>query len=673
MRWLIRVTAFFTVLAAIIFNLQLVMVQQQERPLGASETYTLTVVVKETSKEEILQSLQEISKEHQAQLVRPLLDTETGRYDLAWFGSSLPQHQQIDTGQETIYWLSDTQPGKVLPAGQLGEVPINGAYYLLSGASPALDEALYAWGQEKGIQVQQEKLETKPLLPLLVLFTTAIGNTLLALVVLLLSLLIAWTISSSKAQSMHLLVGQSPLQIQAAYLRKGGRWCLEGTLITILISGLYLLLAGYQPQLLIFLPPLLWAGLLALSVCLLLLGLVLFISRPSLVHMAQRTLPYQKFKWIGAFARLSVLALIMVIMPSTLALAISAYQYQQDQKVWENYRDLYTVSLKNIHSESELEARQDAIENYLKEIKAHQETYLAYGLKEAFLLEGRQLGDYEDIVLVSDSWLERQGGIHYEQKEDFRLQEIQASDFPDEVKPFLFGNDSSEGQLSLIVNQQKSLEESFTYYSYEGKPLFIPGLESAYGGDIHFYEKALLIVVDDPMAELSPRGFVIPAMSSGNIFFSGKDNLEEYAQQTGFDYFVFAIDSFSQLGLEILEEYRQHFRYYLLSLFALSFALLFTSYQSAAIWASVYKKRIFTLRTSGQGYPSLIRAEIIKELGLATLILLLFALCRLLTNPTLALEIGLVLLASLLAFTLALYLNFLARAKASFTQVSQRK
>lgn len=259
------------------------------------------------------------------------------------------------------------------------------------------------------------------------------------------------------------------------------------------------------------------------------------------------------------------------------------------------------------------------------------------------------------------------------QKEGFSLEEIQAEDFPSGIKTFLFGESAPDGQLSLIVNQEKILEESFTYYAYEGKPLFVPGLESAYGGEVHFYEKALLVVVDEPLANLNPRGFIIPAMSSGNIFFSGRDRLEEYAQQTGFDYFVFAIDSFSQLGLEILEEYRQYFRYYLLSLFALTFALLFTSYQSAAIWASIYKKRIFTLRTSGQGYPSLIRAEIIRELGLAAVILLVFALCRIFLNPTLALEVSLVLLASLLAFTLALYTNFLLKARASFAQVSQRK
>lgn len=671
MRWLLRITSFFLIILCIVFNFQLAVGEERTSPFGANTAYTLNIATKEFSKEDILESLNSISQEYNLLLVRPLLNVQTKSYDLAYFGSSLPNINSLDEIKGEVYWLTDASPGKILPTGTLGDAPLDGTYYLISDSSPAVDSALQTWGENEGVEVRSEQIEHKSFIPLMALFTTAIGNSLLALGVLFLSLIVAWVISISKAQSMHLLVGQSPWEIQYFYLRKAGRWCLESAFLAGIAALLYLFFAGNSRQIIIFFPSLLKSIVLGVVACLLILLIVLFIARPGLVYLAERSFPHQKLKWIGSSVRLLVLVLIMVIAPGTLSMATSAYNYQQRQQVWENYQDIYNISLKNIF-DADVNQAQENIESFLSLVEKNKEFYLSYSLREAFELESEKLGDYEDIVLVNRQWLERQDVSYSAPLGDFSLQKIQAEDFPDAVQGFLFGEGGKTGQLALFLREQRGLEESLKYYTYEGKTLMFPGMDSSYGGDVFMYRKVILIVVEEPFSDLSIDGFILAAMSTGNIFFAGKAGLGEYARQTGFDYFVFSIESFSQLGLEVLEEYRKYFQYHLISLLVLAFAILFTSYQSAAIWSNVYKRRIFTLRTSGRSYYEIIKQVIAKEVILALFIILILAFGRVVVNPGLFMEVGIVVVISFSVISLSLYLNFLAQAKSGFFQVSQR-
>ncbi|WP_185174308.1 hypothetical protein [Rothia nasimurium] len=667
MRWIIRLTAFFLALTVAVLSLQLVEAGQKDYPLGAQEAYKLKLVAKIAPKEELLQDLQELTQKYQVTLVRPILDEENEVHNLAWFGDDLPKNLQINS-QEHIYWLSDPEPGTVLPATELAGSPINGTYYSLTVAPESFKQEIIAWSQEMGLEVSFSAIEPKPLLPVAVLFTTAIGNTVLALLVLLFALIVAWVISTSKAQSTYLLGGIQPWRIQAIYTFKGSRWCLEGILCAGLAVLAYKIFTGYQDQLLLMAGTLAQATLLSVLMALVLLSLVLFSARPSLVHLAHRTFPYGKLKWIGAVARLAVLVLIMIIMPGTLNQAISAYRYQQDQGIWENYQDLYVVSLKNLYEEN-FDQDSQVMDDFISLVNQNKTSYLALNLGDMIEMQPDMLGGYEAIIVVNREWLQRQN-IQLEGAEKSNaIQELSAQDLPQ----WLIGTADQPGQMSLWLRDGISPEEAFSYYVYLGQEVFIPGTDSAYGGEIHHIDNAIFIVPDKSLESLSTGGFLIPAMSSGNLFFSGKDNLESYSLETGFSRYIFAIDSFAQSGLEVLKEYREYLKYYVVSLIALCLAVLYTSYQSAAVWSNIYKKRIFTLRTSGIGYYALIKKEIVRELTLAGAVILALAIARLFFNPGIALEILTVTVLSLFAFCVALYLSYLNRARASFAQVSQRK
>lgn len=146
---------------------------------------------------------------------------------------------------------------------------------------------------------------------------------------------------------------------------------------------------------------------------------------------------------------------------------------------------------------------------------------LSYVVDSAILLTPEELGDFDHLVMVSPQWVERFGR-------------------PDSLRPVELGSLSVgmrsflEDQMPILTADGSVLPDGVGLYRYEGGGLFAfpSGVTLGWAKPVTA-QNPLVVLVDHPAQALNPKSCALPLASSGNILFSGREQLQSAFAASG--------------------------------------------------------------------------------------------------------------------------------------------
>ncbi|MFT0847737.1 hypothetical protein VR010_08275 [Actinomycetaceae bacterium L2_0104] len=219
-----------------------------------------------------------------------------------------------------------------------------------------------------------------------------------------------------------------------------------------------------------------------------------------------------------------------------------------------------------------------------------------------------RLGEYDHLIITDAAFLGQIG------------LDINGSTSPGSFTPTDLATLSAQmqefinGQFSLWTASGEPLPAGITLYTYDGPGLMAAGPNVGLGGETVFAKHALVAVVNNPATALSLDGFLVSALSTGNLFFTDDQILRPLLAQYGLSPYVSSIDRVSDLALDSAQSFAQEARLYFLAAGLILVALLVASVQGAQLWAGTNERRIFTLHSSGERYRSIFQRQLGTEL-----------------------------------------------------------
>ena len=145
---------------------------------------------------------------------------------------------------------------------------------------------------------------------------------------------------------------------------------------------------------------------------------------------------------------------------------------------------------------------------------------LSYVVDSAILIDD-ELGDYDHLIMVNPQWVERFGDLD-------RLKPVSFDSLDPGMQGFL------KEQMPILTADGSVLPKGSGLYEYDGGGLlaFPAGVTLGMAEPVEA-KKPLLILIGDPAQVLNPKNCALPLASSGNILFSGREQLQSAFAASG--------------------------------------------------------------------------------------------------------------------------------------------
>ena len=112
----IRIAGFILALFALILVFKHTHMMQEEKPLGTTERFNLTLLSTDTSKEQLVNELNDLVDQYHAVLVKvvPNQNDYANQRDIIWFGSQVPNGNSPIISDDNISWLEPSVGGMLI-------------------------------------------------------------------------------------------------------------------------------------------------------------------------------------------------------------------------------------------------------------------------------------------------------------------------------------------------------------------------------------------------------------------------------------------------------------------------------------------------------------------------------------------------------------------------------
>ena len=149
----IRIAGFILALFALILVFKHTHMMQVEKPLGTTERFNLTLLSTDTSKERLVNELNDLVDQYHAVLVKvvPNQDDYDSKKDIVWFGSTSPYGNSPKIQDNHISWLEPSVGGELLHSSNMGVRPLYGSYSMLGSAE--FKAALKEWCSQNEMSI----------------------------------------------------------------------------------------------------------------------------------------------------------------------------------------------------------------------------------------------------------------------------------------------------------------------------------------------------------------------------------------------------------------------------------------------------------------------------------------------------------------------------------------
>lgn len=605
----IRLAGSILALFACILVFKHLQVMQNEKPFGTTETFHLTLLSGNTSKDQLVDELNVLVDAYHAVLVKvvPNQDHYDSQRDIVWFGSSRPGGDSPKIQDDHISWLEPSVGGELIHSSHMGVRPLYGSYAMLGNT--AFKTALKEWCVQNEMSIDFDKAYSLPAVFFGYLILHGIGNAVLLSFLLLLTTIIVWFVTHARSRALRLLGGVSPLRIHVEDTLTVLSLALQGFLAGGAAFAIYVGIASGIEQLSLILLPFVYAAMTLIVVSAAIVLLISLLVQPKGKHLSFREIPLKQFGLLGRVCLILSIFLALMVIPSTFSMAKAYRELSNDYALWEGFKDAVSISYNDVDGLYTDDWMPKVEDLFIK--MAHEDNLcLSMAIDRAILLDEQEMGKYDHIVITDRAWVEAASPDRNSNGGD-GLVPIKYEDIHGALKDFL------SLQLPIWTNTGEVQPEGLGFYEFSGDRFLVLPPDIGQGSSTIQAKNPLVILVEEPVKTLKISGFLLPMSSSGNVVFKKEAVLRAALNESPLMEKISHIDSFTEGALKYAQLFQQESFYYFAACAMCLASIGVAGIMSAQLWVGENRKRIFTLRTAGNTFGVIIRPVLRKEIIMA--------------------------------------------------------
>lgn len=607
---IIRLSSFLVAIFCFVLIFQVNIEIQEDMPIGTNEQFELVFSSIENSKEQLIKEVDDIVTRNDSTLVKVVSDNENyeNQTDIVYFGSSRPTLENLVVNDDGIDWLNPKKEGKLISSKDIGSRPLYGTYSVI--ANENFKEELDAWATESQISVEWLP-EASNLSRMIIIASwflqTGIGNAILISTLLLVSAIAAWFMSKSKARCIRFIGGKRRTQIHVEDTKSVTLLMLQGFLSALLLFSTVLIVISSFGQLKIILFQLVLSLILMVIISIIINLLLSFIVKPIPKYIANRTIPFKRFKQIGIGVRMLAVLLAIFIIPMALSTSMILNDLSNEYSMWENFSNNVRLSFSDVDG-IYTDGKVNDFEGFLNAMSEQGTFSMSLVIDSAIEMTGEELGEYDHLIMVDKNWLNTAGIGVNEKRENGEVIPIELNELNQPMQDFI------SSQMPVWTKSGKTIEPGVGYYKFVGDQFL--GLKQGvgYGGSTLQTENPLVIVIDDPVNSLSTDAILLPMCSNGNVIFSDENLVRSALIGSSLEKYISSIDTITDIALKQAKEFSEQAIFYVMACILILISIIYAGAQTAQLWVLENQKRIFILHTFGKQYAEIVKKPFYNEI-----------------------------------------------------------
>lgn len=661
-KWALRTCAFVFVVALGIFSIQAAESLQRLYPCNANIMFSIDTTKALLTKETIANDLAKLGSTYDTLIgkVSPNPEKYRTERDIIHFSGDLRSVDGPALLNGHIFWLDQTLSGAIVPLSNLTSRSLNGEYF--ARGSQEFIDALASWGEEKSIEVEPIGLpDNFNTLIMLNLLLTDSG--ILVCICALLPIAAACSLlrRMRRRQRVEIVGGKTLLRVRASSCFDVLATTTQGYIAGLIVICFYLLTlpCGFQ-QLSA------WINLCAAPVCILMLiesvliGTLAFCALPSIAELGSR------FSGTALFSVLCIaLELIGIVFSIYAASSTFGALRVQDSllseaRMYESIPEATRLSLLYTPGDGAYEETAKMHE-FLRLSEESGHALVSLDVNQSMELSDDDLSGYDHFVIANKAYLDAIGvGLEAPSKNGT------AYAIPPEEVPVL---PMLQSEMWLADNSTTTP----TFYRYEGPGFFALGANTGKGGDVVEARNPIILVLDQIESGWSYSGFVIPLLSSGNLFFNDYEGAYSAAEISGISDLVSAFDNIAELSLQQAQDISKKVTILILSVAIALVLMMALEIQSAAAWCSANARSIFAKRSSGYSLSRIATHKLVAKLILVGCGSAVGLVITILIIPNNAIELSLIVLIIFCLIASVVFISRICLARLEFYGTANRR
>lgn len=390
----IRIAGFILALFALILVFKHTHMMQEEKPLGTTERFNLTLLSTETPKEQLVNELNDLVDQYHAVLVKvvPNQDDYSNQRDIIWFGSHVPAGNSPKISDNQISWLEPSVGGMLIHSSGMGVRPLYGSYSMLGSAE--FKAALKEWCSQNEMSIDFYKEYPFVTVFLAYFIQHGIGNAVLISFFLLLTTIIVWFVTHAKSRALRLLGGISPQRIHFEDTLTIISLATQGFLMGCAAFLIYLCIVSGINQLSLMLLPTAYTAITFIVVSVAVILLISLFVQPKAKHLSFRKIPLKQFRLLGRVSLVLSIILALMVVPTTITMASAYSALSNDYALWESLKDAVSISYNDVDG-LYTEDWMPKVESFFVQMADEDNLCLSMAIDQTILLNKDEMGKYD--------------------------------------------------------------------------------------------------------------------------------------------------------------------------------------------------------------------------------------------------------------------------------------
>lgn len=619
-KWLLRLSSF--VFTAVVCHCALLVLANYQKsvPLGADISFQLNTSAATIEKSELALELSEIGKSLNTMIckVAPNVNSYLIQRDIILFSGTTQATYGPYIDKESIYWLNQDITGSLIKASNLEDRSLSGTYYATDIQN--LREQIDAWSASRSISIEWLSA-SKGAVPWLILqkMTNASTSLLICASFLLILASVACALLRAQHRNRIMLLGGSSLhQVQLTNMAQTFFPLFDGMAFGLACFAIYLLVL---PQGVAQLKIYIQAASLAIAChCLFATFAAILFSGICVPHMSNLAAryPVTMLKYSGPLLTIASLAVCIIALIQTTALAKMQVEYLNQASAYENLATATRISLKSMPAiENDGDSMQNSLTSLILEAEEGGICLVSLDVNQSMSIGPEELGNHDHLVIVNEAYLNR--------------------------LDIAIGHNSSGGSLDPIGESDVSHfaaemasawsdgagSDAYGFYQYQGAGLLALGQGTAYGGENVVCKNPLVLVIKSSLADWNYSGFVEPLLSTGNAFFTDGEQLRRIVVDANVSEYIASIDNLFEKTLQNIQGVIATLNVRIATIVVATCVIISMGIQSAMSWAMLRRRLIFALRSNGNSYLRISAGSLRNHLIAAGVVLLVWIIAQL--------------------------------------------
>lgn len=573
-------------------------------PHGTSHSIGLDLQRTTVSKDEIIESFDELADARQAKLIK---------VHSRWHGDQ-PVEEFIVFGDLAVADSASESHGQVLGSDEIGTRDLSGQYALGDCQDCAAEfiqlarslGAEITWVEERDVPAVLTELSG-----------SGTGMAYLAILLLTLTFSVFWNSEMARSRNIRAVAGHSRARIVrddnvAVLVSYGVPSILAAMLVTVFAYALM------PPALFPVMSGIIWFGTVATIGLALVINAWMISLTINVEAVARReTTGANGLTAVTIGARVFALVLVLVAIPYSISVGLNATSAMREAQRWSDARSYVKVANSTLILEDE-EGYSERFATFISAMGESGIAAMSFSVDQMIDMPSEVLAPY-DHWIVTDS-----GFLQAMQISENDLTELRWAEIPPALQDEIASN-------LEFWSAGESLE--YSLYSWAGERSF-PSLGSvASDGNAVISNDPIILMPADPYSDLDAQLLLSPLVSNGQVVFANGAELERAIEDFGLSPYVSSIDNLADQIADSARSYGQQAVMAVLSLGLAAVSLVVIIVQSARSWAVKNRRAIFAQLTSGHSPWSVARSPLAVEIvvlltATATTVLLSLAFFR---------------------------------------------